>query len=77
MANQIAVNLDYGPNKVQAVAGVAEHLLRFWTPKMRVELAESHARGAVELTQIAALALKTAMQPGAKPQVSGTGGDAG
>jgi hypothetical protein len=44
---------------------------------MRAELAESHARGTVTLTEVAALALTTATRPGAAPQVSGTGGDAG
>ena len=77
MANQIAANFDYGPNKAQAIAGVADHLLRFWTRDMRADLAESHARGAVQLTEIAAQALETATQPGAAPQISGTGGDAG
>lgn len=77
MANQIAANLEYGPNKAQAVAGVADHLLRFWSRDMRAELAEGHASGAVELTEVAALALTTAMQPGATPQMNDTGGDAG
>jgi len=77
MANQIAANLRYGPNEAQAAAGVADHLLRFWTPAMRAELAESHARGTIELTEVAALALAAAMQPGAAPQKNDTGGDAG
>jgi len=78
MANQIAQNLHYGPNKAQAVAGTADHLLRFWTAAMRAELAEGHARGSVELTEVAALALETAAQPGAAPVLSGKGGgDAG
>jgi NADH-dependant formate dehydrogenase delta subunit FdsD len=77
MANQIAANFAHGPHAAEAVADVADHLLRFWTPEMRAELAESHARGAVELTRVAALALTTAMRPGATPQMSDTGGDAG
>jgi formate dehydrogenase subunit delta len=77
MVNQIAANFECGPNKVQAVADVADHLLRFWTREMRAELAESHARGTVELTEVAALALTTATRPGATPQMSDTGGDAG
>jgi formate dehydrogenase subunit delta len=77
MANQIAANFEYGANKVQAVAGIADHLLRFWTPEMRAELAEGHARGTVELVEAAALALTTATQPGARPRATGTGGDAG
>lgn len=77
MANQIATNLEYGPNKVQAVADVADHLLRFWNRDMREELAAGHASGTVELTEVAALALTTAMRPGAAPQMLDTGGDAG
>lgn len=75
MANQIAANL--GPNKEKAVAGVADHLLRFWTPAMRAELARSHSDGTVELTEIAALGVAATMRPGAKPESKDTGGDAG
>ncbi len=77
MANQIAANFDYGRNRTRAVADVADHLLRFWTPRMRDELAASHARGGVQLTEVAALALTTARRPGAAPEMSDTGGDAG
>lgn len=77
MANQIAANFEYGPNKAQAVADVADHLLRFWSPGMRAELAEGHARGDVELKEVAELALATALRPGAAPQMNDTGGDAG
>ncbi len=77
MANQIAANLYYGSNKEQAAAGGADHLLRFWTPEMRAELAEGHARGTVELTDVAGLGLSAATQPGAAPNKHDTGGDAG
>jgi hypothetical protein len=77
MADQIATNFYYGPNKAQAVASVADHLLRFWSAAMRAELAEGHARGRVTLSEVAALALATATQPGAAPQKGDTGGDAG
>lgn len=73
----IAAKLEYGSNKPHAVAGMADHLLRFWSRDMRDELAEGHASGAVELTEVAALALTTAMRPGATPQMDDTGGDAG
>jgi hypothetical protein len=77
MSNQIAANLQYGQNKTQAVADAADHLLRFWSPAMRAELAQCHARGAVELTEVAALALAATLQPGAAPHKDDTGGDAG
>jgi hypothetical protein len=77
MADQIATNFYYGPNKAQAVASVADHILRFWTAGMRAELAEGHASGRVALGEVAALALATASRPGAAPQMADTGGDAG
>lgn len=77
MANQIAANFYYGSNKAQAVASVADHLLRFWSADMRHDLANGHSAGTVTLTEVAELALATAMQPGATPQMKDTGGDAG
>ena len=38
MANQIAVNFDGGSDEEQAVAGVADHIRRFWSPLMREQL---------------------------------------
>jgi formate dehydrogenase subunit delta len=40
MANQIAANLDCGPNEAQAVAMVADHIRRFWSPLMRRQIIE-------------------------------------
>lgn len=77
MANQISANFPHQPNPEQAVDGVADHLLRFWTPEMRARLAEHHARGTVELAEVAGRALAQTMQPGAKPRKKDTGGDAG
>jgi len=44
MANQIALAFRLQPHD-QAVAGVAEHIRSFWTPKMRRDLAEHIASG--------------------------------
>ena len=38
MANQIAANSDYGPDKKKLAATVADHLTRFWTPEMRAAI---------------------------------------
>jgi hypothetical protein len=76
MANQIAANLQYG-TQAEAVATAADHLLRFWNPVMREQLAHAHERGSVELTEVAALALATALTPGVKPRKDEPGGDAG
>ena len=38
MANQIAAFFDAEPDHAVAVAGVADHLKRFWEPRMRREI---------------------------------------
>jgi formate dehydrogenase subunit delta len=58
MANQIAANFSYGAEKTKEAAGVADHLRRFWSPSMRVALVDAHRRNAVDLTELAALALE-------------------
>ncbi len=40
MANQIAHYFDSEPDRALAVQGVRQHLLGFWTPAMRRQLAE-------------------------------------
>lgn len=57
MANQIAINLDYGPDKSKSVAGVADHLRRFWSPLMLDEITQYMATGDAELSAIAEQAL--------------------
>ena len=53
MANDIAANLAYGPDKAKAVAGVADHLRRFWSPLMREEIVNYDDRGQVKLSEVA------------------------
>ena len=48
MANQIAHYFMSQPHD-QAVAGVVEHLRSFWTPKMRRQIIDHAAGGAVGL----------------------------
>ena len=57
MANQIAANLDYGPDKSKSVAGVVDHLRRFWSPLMLDEITQYMATGDAELSDIAEQAL--------------------
>jgi formate dehydrogenase subunit delta len=38
MANQIASFFEAEPDRKVAVAGVADHLKRFWDPRMRREI---------------------------------------
>jgi formate dehydrogenase subunit delta len=58
MANQIADNFDFG-SKDKAVAGVADHLARFWTPDMKQAIVELQQGGKADLNEIAAAAVKS------------------
>lgn len=57
MANQIAANFDYG-DRSKAVAGVLDHLVRFWTPEMKRAIVEQHRAGDIGLSDIAADAVE-------------------
>jgi hypothetical protein len=57
MANQIAENLDYGPDKDKVVAATSDHLQRFWSPPMKQLIVEHSGRGETELSALAARAV--------------------
>jgi len=57
MANQIADNFDYG-DRDKAVAGVLDHLVRFWTLDMKHAIVEQHRQGDIGLNEIAAAAVE-------------------
>ena len=57
MANQIAANFEYGPDKDKAAASVADHLRRFWTPSMRAQLIDGHRQKLIDLSELAGLAV--------------------
>jgi len=57
MANQIAENLDSGSNEARTVAGVADHMQRFWTPLMCKQLIERWREEPDCLSPIAAKAI--------------------
>jgi hypothetical protein len=63
MANQIAANSDYGPDKDQLAAVVADHLTRFWTPEMRAAVIEGHKRKILDLSTLAASAVEKLAPP--------------
>jgi formate dehydrogenase subunit delta len=63
MANQIAANSDYGPDKDKVAAVVADHLTRFWTPAMRGAIIEGHGKKLLDLTPIAARAVEKLVMP--------------
>lgn len=58
MANQIAVNFDYGEDKSKAVAGVVDHLTRFWNSAMRAEIVAQYHRDPTVLNAVARLAVE-------------------
>ena len=57
MANQIAANFDGGSDEAQAVASVADHIRRFWTPAMRKQIVERWRKRPDELSPRAAQAI--------------------
>ena len=63
MANQIAANSDYGPDKEKVAAVVADHLTRFWTPAMRKAIIEGHRKNVADLTPTAARAVEQLVPP--------------
>ena len=58
MANQIAANLDYGPDKEKVAAAAAEHLKRFWSSTMRAAIVEGHSKKLLDLSPLAARAVE-------------------
>ena len=58
MANQIGQFFDAQPDRAEALDGIAQHLRRFWEPRMRhALLAHVDARAGVGLDPIVAEAL--------------------
>lgn len=57
MANQIAIFFASYP-KEEAVAGVADHLQKFWEPRMRKQITEYVAHGGGGLHDLAREAVK-------------------
>ncbi len=57
MANQIARNIGIGPSEDDSAARVADHIQRFWAPRMRQKMAEHFEQVSGELSPIARKAL--------------------
>ncbi len=57
MANQIAENFEYGPDKKKAADSTVDHLRRFWTPGMRALIVQCARQGDNDLSEVAALAV--------------------
>ena len=58
MANDIAANIRTGKTNDESAAAIANHLRRFWTPKMREKFLELCTDRATELEADALLAAK-------------------
>lgn len=60
MANQIGTFFETMPDRSQALADLAEHLKRFWEPRMRRALLEQvDTQGGAELKGIVLEAVRT------------------
>ena len=57
MANQIAIFFESYPRE-EAVAGVTDHLQKFWEPRMRRQIVEYVAQGGSGLHEVAVEAVK-------------------
>ena len=58
MANQIGDFFEAYPNKTEAIDGIANHIRKFWEPRMRRQIYESMAQGsATELSTLVKEAL--------------------
>jgi formate dehydrogenase subunit delta len=54
MANDIAAFFAAEPDTAVAAAGVANHLTRFWDPRMRRQIVEHYRAGGGGLSEVAA-----------------------
>jgi formate dehydrogenase subunit delta len=62
MANDISNFFRIQPED-QAVAGTADHIRRYWDPRMRAKMAEHLAKGGAGLNEIAHKASERACKP--------------
>ncbi len=76
MANDIGAFFRAQPHE-DAVAGIANHLRSYWTPKMRAQLTSQMNQGAAELDELPREALRALMKPSSGAPLQPAGGDAG
>lgn len=58
MANDIGHFFKSEPLREDAVAGIADHIKRFWTPRMRAQIAEHLSKGGAGLEELPAEAVR-------------------
>jgi len=78
MANDIGNFFRSEPKREDAIAGIANHIAKFWTPRMREKLlAHIDTHGADRLDELPRAALRDLAAPrGAKPHPEPPGGGA-
>jgi len=79
MANDIGNFFRSEPERKEAVAGIANHIAKFWTPRMRQKLmthVQMHGSGGLDELPQEALKALARQQPGERP-AEPPGGDAG
>ena len=70
MANQISDFFKIQPDD-QAVAGTADHIRKFWDPRMRAMMSQHLAHGGAGLNPIALKATQIVCKAGANAAASG------
>jgi formate dehydrogenase subunit delta len=53
MANDIAAFFNAEPDRAEAARGVANHLKRFWDPRMRRQIVSQYRNGGAGLRDVA------------------------
>jgi formate dehydrogenase subunit delta len=76
MANDIGDFFRAQPHE-DAVAGIANHLRSFWTPKMRAQLTSQMNQGDGALDELPCEALRMLMTSASDAPLHPVGGDAG
>ena len=64
MANDISHFFAAEPQRADAIAGIANHIQRFWDPRMRRQIAAHLAAGGEGLDELARAAVAGLPQPG-------------
>jgi formate dehydrogenase subunit delta len=77
MANDIGNFFKSQPNRDDAIAGIANHIRSYWTPKMREKLIAAELAGDAELDELPRAAVVLLATTGNQPTAAPVGGDAG
>jgi formate dehydrogenase subunit delta len=67
MANDIGHFFQAEPDHEEAIAGMVNHLTRFWTPRMRKQILEVLAAGGGGLEELPAAAVRRLAAPAVAP----------